>query len=55
MKSSYSLIFDELVIRGAHNIQHSQYEILQVVSIAAFDRTSLAKGFTNENYQYVIE
>lgn len=37
------------------NIQHSLYEILQVVSISAFDRTPLVKVFTNENYQDVKE
>jgi hypothetical protein len=33
------------------NLPHSLYEILQLVSISAFDRTPLRQTFTNENYQ----
>lgn len=32
-------------------LPHSLYEILQLVSISAFDRTPLRETFTNENYQ----
>lgn len=35
------------------NLPHSLYEILQLVSISAFDRTPLRQTFTNENYQDV--
>ena len=37
------------------NLPHSLYEILQLVSISAFDRTPLRQTFTNENYQDVKE
>ncbi len=37
------------------NLSHSLYEILQLVSISAFDRTPLRQTFTNENYQDVKE
>lgn len=33
------------------NVPHSLYEILQLVSVSAFDRTPLPKIFSNENYQ----
>lgn len=36
-------------------LPHSLYEILQLVSISAFDRTPLKKTFKNENYQDVKE
>ncbi len=36
-------------------LPHSLYEILQLVSISAFDRTPLRQTFTNENYQDVKE
>lgn len=35
------------------NLPHSLYEILQLVSISAFDRTPLRQTFTNDNYQDV--
>jgi hypothetical protein len=35
------------------NLPHSLYEILQLVSISAFDRTPLRQIFTNDNYQDV--
>jgi IS4 transposase len=37
------------------NLPHSMYEILQVISISAFDRTPLIKTFANEKYQDVKE
>lgn len=37
------------------NLPHSLYEILQLVSISAFDRTPLRQTFTNQNYQDVKE
>jgi len=37
------------------NIPHSLYEILQIVSVSAFDRTPLTKTFNNVNYQDVKE
>jgi IS4 transposase len=37
------------------NLPHSLYEILQLVSISAFDRTPLRQTFSNENYQDVKE
>jgi len=35
------------------NLPHSLYEILQLVSISAFDRAPLRQTFTNDNYQDV--
>lgn len=37
------------------NLPHSLYEILQLVSVSAFDRTPLTKIFSNVNYQEVKE
>jgi IS4 transposase len=36
-------------------LPHSLYEILQMISISAFDKTPLTKTFLNENYQYFKE
>jgi hypothetical protein len=50
--STYVLV---LLAKKKLNLQHSLYEILQLVSLSAFDRTPIKKLFLNENYQDVKE
>ncbi|MEI7491342.1 MAG: IS4 family transposase [Bacteroidota bacterium] len=50
--STYVLV---LLAKKKLNLQHSLYEILQMVSLSAFDRTPIKKLFLTENYQDVKE
>jgi hypothetical protein len=50
--STYVLV---AIAKKKLNLQHSLYEILQLVSLSAFDRTPIKKLFLNENYQDVKE
>jgi hypothetical protein len=50
--STYVLV---AIAKKKLNLQHSLYEILQLVSLCAFDRTPIKKLFLNENYQDVKE
>ena len=50
--STYVLV---IIAKKKLNLQHSLYEILQMVSLSAFDRTPLKKLFLNEKYQDVKE
>ncbi|MFZ4523556.1 MAG: IS4 family transposase [Bacteroidales bacterium] len=50
--STYVLV---VIAKKKLNLQHSLYEILQLVSLSVFDRTPIKKLFLNENYQDVKE
>jgi hypothetical protein len=50
--STYIIV---VIAKKKLNLSQSLYEILQLISISAFDRTPLKDLFANEIYQYVKE
>jgi hypothetical protein len=50
--STYVLV---IIAKKKLNLTHSLYEILQMISLSAFDRTPIKMLFSNENYQDVKE
>jgi Transposase DDE domain/Domain of unknown function (DUF4372) len=50
--STYVIV---VIAKKKLNLQHSLYEILQLVSLSTFDRTPIKKLFLNEKYQDVKE
>ena len=50
--STYLIV---IIAKKKLNLQHSLYEILQMISLSAFDRTPIKKLFSNEENQDVKE
>lgn len=50
--SSYLIV---IIAKKQLNLKYSLYEILQMISLAPFDRTPMKKLFENVEYQYVKE
>jgi len=50
--STYVLV---IIAKKQLKLSHTLYEILQLISLSAFDRTPMKKLFLNENYQDVKE
>lgn len=50
--SSYLIV---IIAKKQLNLRYSLYEILQMISLAPFDRTPMKKLFENAGYQYVKE
>ena len=50
--SSYLIV---IIAKKQLNLKYSLYEILQMISLAPFDRTPMKKLFENAEYQYVKE